>query len=324
MRPVPPARPVHAGRLALWERLLFAIVLAVLAAIVVAVTVTMMHGRRQAPAAAAAAGRGTAATQPVPAVGGRQESRGAARTARVALNRRLAAALAPVVRGQSGQLAVGVIDETTGAEAIYGGKRRFHTASIAKADVLAALLLQRQHSGVPLSEGDRELATKMIEDSDDDAATSLWNLAGAASGMAAANRTLGLRHTTAGPADYWGLTSTTVPDQLRLLRDLTTARSPLTARSRSYELHLMRDVVAGQRWGVSAAASAGSGTELKNGWLPDGPAQLWVINSIGTVDHDGQRLLLAVLSKDQPTEAAGIAQDEAAAIAAASCLTSGA
>jgi hypothetical protein len=324
MRPAPPAQPVHAGRLVLWERLLFLGLLALLAAIVVAVTVSTLHGRRQAPAASPSPGRTAAATQPVQAAGGQQYARGATKAARAALDRRLATALAPVVRDRPGRIAVGVIDETTGAEAVYGGWRRFHTASIVKADVLAALLLQRQHSGVPLSTGDRALAAQMIEDSDDDAATSLWNLAGAASGMAAANRTLGLRHTTPGPTDYWGLTSTTVTDQLRLLRDLTTARSPLTARSRSFELHLMRDVVAGQRWGVSAAASAGSGLELKNGWLPDGPAQLWVINSIGTVHHDGQRLLLAVLSKDQPTEAAGIAQDEAAAVAAASCLTSGA
>jgi hypothetical protein len=48
---------------------------------------------------------------------------------------------------------------------------------------------------------------------------------------------------------YWGLTSTTVDDQLRLLADLTSRNSPLSAQSRFYELGLMRHVAADQGWG---------------------------------------------------------------------------
>jgi Beta-lactamase enzyme family len=226
-----------------------------------------------------------------------------------------------VLAHQAGQLAVGVINRSTGATAVYGGHLRFHTASVVKADILAALLLRGQDSGVALSETAAALATQMIEASDDDAATRLWNMAGAASGVAAANARLGLRHTALGTGDYWGLTSTTVGDQLRLLRDLTGARSVLNAGSRAYELTLMRDVEGAQRWGVSAAASPGSGYAVKDGWLPDGPGQLWVVNSIGVLERHHQRLLMAVLSSGQPTEAAGIARDRAAAIAAADCLT---
>ena len=109
-------------------------------------------------------------------------------------------------------------------------------------------------------------------------------------------------------------------DQLRLLRVLTTRQSPLDARSRDYELDLMRSVIAGQNWGVSAAASPGSVLAIKNGWLPD--PELWVTNSMGVVDHRGQRLLIVVLSSGQPTEAAGIAQDQAAATVAADWVTS--
>jgi hypothetical protein len=216
-----------------------------------------------------------------------------------------------------------VINETTGVSAVYGGRLRFHTASIVKADILATLLLQAERARTPLTDQEADLAGPMIEASDDDAATALWNLAGGADGVAAANVTLGLDHTTPGAAGYWGLTSTTVGDQLRLLRDLTRARSPLDRASREYELGLMREVEADQRWGVGAAATPGTAFAIKNGWLPDGPAQLWVINSIGAIDHDGDRLLMAVLSNDQPTEAAGIAQDQAAAEAAAACVTGG-
>jgi hypothetical protein len=341
MRPAPPVRPAHAGRLPRWERLAFAAVFALMITFVAVVTISSIRAHRQQPgppsggsAAGATPARGS---QPVPAVGGRARgqqardgqprqspARAAAtkRAVRRAADRRLAAALAPVLREGTGKLAVGVIDRSTGAEALYGRGQRFHAASIIKADILATLLLQRERSGTGLSSTDEALAARMIEASDDDAATTLWNLAGAASGVAAGDTELGLRHTTPGPGIYWGLTTTTVGDQLTLLRDLTAGSSPLQAGGRGYELSLMRHVEPAQRWGVAAAASPGSVAAIKNGWLPDGSSRSWVINSIGALEHDHQQLLMVVLSKDQPTEAAGIAQDQAAAVAAAACMTS--
>jgi hypothetical protein len=215
-------------------------------------------------------------------------------------------------------MAVGLVDRTTGVKAAFGGGHQFHTASIVKADILAILLLRHQAAGTPLSEYEQKLATLMIEDSDNDAATDLWNDVGAAEGVAEANVRLGLHHTTPGEDGYWGLTRTTVADQLELLSDLTSAHSPLTAASRSFELRLMRHVEPSQAWGISAAATPGTCCAVKNGWLPD--PQLWVINSIGVIRRDGQVLLVAVLSDDQPTEAGGIAQIKAATVAAADAI----
>lgn len=325
MRPAPPARPVHAGGLAPWERLVFTVVFALMVTFVVVVTLSSAHARRPAP------GTGTPAPASVPATGsqpGRAAhggekalgTRAGSAAERGIWDRRLATALAPVLARQTGQLAVGVVDKSTGAVAVYGGDLRFHAASIVKADILAALLLQREDSGVALTGADEDLATRMIEASDDDAATDLWRLAGTASGVAAANTRLGLRHTTLGTGDYWGLSSTTVGDQLRLLRDLT-GHSALNAGSRAYELSLMQNVQADQRWGVPAAAAPGTVYAVKNGWLPDGSSRQWVINSIGVLEHDHQRLLMAVLSSGQPTEGTGIAQSQLAARAAADCMT---
>jgi hypothetical protein len=120
-----------------------------------------------------------------------------------------------------------------------------------------------------------------------------------------------------GQGGYWGLTATTVTDQLRLLSALTSPRSPLTAASRHYELALMRAVTAGQNWGITAAAGPRTVPAVKNGWMPDGPAGLWVTNSIGVINRHGQRLLIAVLSSGQPSLQAGIRQVQAAAKAAA-------
>ena len=61
---------------------------------------------------------------------------------------------------------------------------------------------------------------------------------------------------------------------------------------------------------------------MKNGWMPQGPASQWVINSIGVISHHHQRPLIAVLTSGQPTQQAGIRQAQAAAKAAAAAITS--
>ena len=134
-------------------------------------------------------------------------------------------------------------------------------------------------------------------------------------GLEAGNAVLGLRHTWPSLTGAWGLITATVADQLRRLTDLTSARSPLDAANRAYELGLMRHVEAGQDWGVTAAADPDSSPAVKNGWLPVSSG--WVINSIGVVTRAGHQLLIAVLSTGAPTENDGISQVQAAARAAA-------
>lgn len=114
------------------------------------------------------------------------------------------------------------------------------TASFIKADILAVLLVQRQQIGAALSLGERRLAAAMIEAGDNDATTALWDDAEGGMGVEAGNAVLGLAHTRPSPAGTWVLTRTTVADRLRLLTDLTSARSPLGGASRAYELDLIR------------------------------------------------------------------------------------
>ena len=215
-------------------------------------------------------------------------------------------------------------DPATGAAATYRGSVLFDTASIVKADILAVLLLQHQQLGTALSPSERDLAAAMIDDSDNAAATTLWDAVEGGPGLLAGNAVLGLHATM--PAIYgdWGLTTTTVADQLRLLADLTASRSPLSAAARGYELGLMRAVEPAQAGGVSAAASAGIRPAVKNGWLPVGPDGTWVINSIGVISHAGRPLLIAVLSSGQPSESSGIRQVQAAARAAVAAITASA
>jgi beta-lactamase class A len=232
----------------------------------------------------------------------------------------LTAAIAPLARADDGQVSVTVDDLTTGTEAAYGGTREFVTASIVKADILSTLLYQAQQSGQPLSQEDQALATTMIENSDNDAASDLYAEAGGPAAIDQANQVFGLTETTAGTAGLWGLTSTTTDDQSQLLRLMFTRPSVLTHQSQDYIKGLMSHVEADQQWGVPAAADDGSQFMVKNGWLPDPTTGRWEINSIGQVVHDGQRMLIAVLSEGNDTEDSGISLVESIAQTAAGAM----
>jgi beta-lactamase class A len=215
----------------------------------------------------------------------------------------LASAVGSLVTNDHNHVSVTVDDLSTGVTASCDGTdNQFVTGSIVKADILSTLLYQDQQSGQTLSEDEQELATTMIENSDNDSATALFQDIGTTSGLDAANQVFGLTDTSANAA--WGLTTTTTDDQITLLRQIFTSDSALSSSSRDYIQGLMSQVEADQRWGVPAAADSGTTYYVKNGWLPN--PDLWEINSIGEVVHDGQTMLIAVLSSDNESEDSGI------------------
>ena len=240
---------------------------------------------------------------------------------RLTAQQRLTAAVAPLIQADGGHVAVAVDDLTSGAQASDQGASEFVTASIVKVDILATLLYEAQQSGQPLTEQDQDLATTMIENSDNDSASALFDDIGGASGLDQANQAFGLTQTTAGTDGEWGLTTTTVQDQLRLLRLVTTTPSILSARSQDYIRDLMSQVETDQRWGIPAAADTGSHYLVKNGWLPN--PTLWSINSIGEIEHDQQTMLVAVLSDGNSSEDSGIGAVQAVAQQAATAVADG-
>src|SRR5690606_3445674 len=85
---------------------------------------------------------------------------------------------------------------------------------------------------------------------------------------------------------------------------------PLAAADRAAVLSLMRRVLPGQRWGVSAGACPGDTVAVKNGWLRRVHNRLWVIASVGLITGRGHRYALAVLSEGSRTMAEGVARVE--------------
>jgi beta-lactamase class A len=189
---------------------------------------------------------------------------------------------------------------------------REETASIVKLDILATLLREEQGRG-GLSAEETGLAAGMIETSDNDDATALWNLEGGAPAVLAFDRAAGMGQTT--PNAYWGHTTTTARDQLRLLRRIMLPNRLLTRSSRRYAYELMRHVIPSERWGVSAGAGPRATVALKNGWFPRSGGG-WQVNSIGEVAGSGRRYLLAVMTGRDPTEQYGIDTIERISVAA--------
>jgi Beta-lactamase enzyme family len=207
---------------------------------------------------------------------------------------------------QAGSVSVSATNLTTGATFSWGAGSGMVTASVVKLDTLETLLLQHQTSGQPLSSEEQDEATEMIENSDNDAADSLWDDVGSDAAVTSANKTFGLTATVAGTDDYWGLTTTSAADQVTLLKQLV-GRSALTAASQTYTLGLMRSVESDQVWGVSAVADPDTSTALKNGWLAiDDDSDLWAVNSVGLVTVHGQQIALAIMTQHQSDEATGI------------------
>jgi beta-lactamase class A len=231
------------------------------------------------------------------------------------------AAVAAYLASAGTHAALALYDTETGEQVLYNPSVRFETASIVKVDILATLLWQTQTKGARLSSAQQQLATAMITQSDNDAASELWRQIGAASGLAAANKVFGLTQTTPGSGS-WGLTTTTAGDQLHLLRLLTTETGPLTKASQAYELGLMGRVEGDQRWGVPHAATPqATAVQVKNGWLSrSADGGRWIVNSVGRIVEPDHEWLVVVLSNHHTTESAGISMVEHAAALAVSGL----
>ncbi|HTT51967.1 MAG TPA: serine hydrolase [Streptosporangiaceae bacterium] len=184
-----------------------------------------------------------------------------------------------------------------------------------KVDIIETLFAQRRAGAGQLAGEDQRLAERMIEDSDNAAATSLWNAVGGRRGIGSFNARVGMTGTVPAscvecpgfPWPGWGLTTTVPADQIRLLRQLVTPSRLLTGTERSAVLRLMENVTPSQRWGISGGIPRHVIVALKNGWLPlNAPETDWQVNSMGWVAGRGRDYLIAVLSTGNPTEQYGI------------------
>jgi beta-lactamase class A len=194
---------------------------------------------------------------------------------------------------------------------------RQYTAIIVKVQILGTALQQGQTSGQGVPAAEKALIPAMIENSDNDAATTLLRDVGGPSALAKFDQSAGLTQTTPSTLEFipgttlpgWGLTKTTALDQVRLVARFAYPSSILSAASRQYGLSLMEHVEADQRWGVTGGVPPDTLVALKNGWLPLGSSG-WQIDSIGWIAGHGRNYVLAVLAAGNPSYDYGISTIE--------------
>ncbi len=214
-----------------------------------------------------------------------------------ALAARLSGGIASALRGRSSAVGLTVDDRVAGVTCKLHPHWHIDSASVVKVTILSALLRKLQQERRSLTAEQKYLATEMITESDNDAASALWAQAGRP-GLQHFLNLAGMLETQLGPGGYWGLTQITAHDELTLLMLLTSKNSVLSAASCGYVLNLMAHVIPSERWGVPAGAPADVTVHVKNGWLPQ-PTHAWRINSIGSFSGHGRDYMIVVLTWDK-------------------------
>jgi beta-lactamase class A len=254
----------------------------------------------------------------VPAVANAQPARSAAASSAPALCKsaqrpKFAAALSRslqrAINGRNSRIGFAVSDPGLDLTCSLHETWHFDAASTIKVTIISALLYKE--GGVShLTKAQRSLAWLMITQSDNDAATDLWNEVG----MTDMQRFLDRAHMTHTVLnEAWGLTEETAQDELTLLQLIGNSGKVLSTASRRYVLWLMDNVIPSERWGVPVGAPSRLTVAVKNGWLPYPVSDDWHINSLGV--FRGHHILyeIAMLTSGNSTENYGIETIESAA-----------
>jgi beta-lactamase family protein len=229
--------------------------------------------------------------------------------------------LAGYLAHRSGQVTAAVYDARTKQTWLLHPGVVQDTASIVKVEIMGTALAEAEAAHRDLTQSQAALMPAMIEQSDNDAATTLLAGVGGPSAIGRFDRSIGMTHTTPSTLALipgttlpgWGLTTTTALDEVTLVSKFAYPNSALSDAARKYGLGLMENVEAGQNWGVTGGVPAGTTVALKNGWVPIPPSNYWQVNSIGWISGHGRDYVLAVLTDGNPSESYGIETIEAIA-----------
>jgi beta-lactamase class A len=212
-------------------------------------------------------------------------------------------------------MSAAVVNLANGDSVVRNPHVAAYTASIIKVAILLAAEQRDRRQGHGLTPAQRSTAQPMIDASDNDAATALWQEAGKTRALFGLFRQLGMSHTRRAPRllEPWDGVTTTTADQLRLLQALATGARGVTAGDREYLLRLMHHVEPDQDWGAPTGTKPGWSVAVKNGWVPVA-ANDWTVNTIGIVrPTHGTPYALAIITTGSASEAVGIKKVDAIA-----------
>jgi hypothetical protein len=205
-------------------------------------------------------------------------------------------------------VAVRMDDPYLGINCYLNSGQHYYSASVVKTIILATLLNKREREHLSmLSTREEQLAREMITESDNNAATALWDQDNMKN-LAYFLQVAGLHDTQLNPA--WGLTQITAQDETLLLRNiLLRPNTVLNTQAQAYELKLMGQVIPSQRWGVSASTPRAFTVHIKNGWAPlPYVTSPWWVNSTGafTTTNPARDYTIVVLTYGSVDETTGV------------------
>ncbi len=211
-----------------------------------------------------------------------------------------------LLASRDGSISIAIRDLRSGQEWLYNPDARDQTASVMKVDILETLLRHAQVTDTLLDDDTADTVQGMIENSSDTDAQQLWDELGGSVAVGAYDADAGLRSTDLNTRGYWGESTTSAADQIRLLDELVARDGLLNRASQRYALGLMENIEPDQDWGVSAGVPSGVSVALKDGWVPLTSDTDWEINSIGRIKGDGCDYLIAVLTAHDVSQDYGI------------------
>lgn len=195
-------------------------------------------------------------------------------------------------RSRTCRVGVAIID-SRGRLQGYHDQLQFQSASLSKAMLLVAYLRLHPQPG----EDARETLTAMIEESDDDAADTIFSEVGNR-GLLRVAKLAGMRHFATGYS--WIAAQVTAADQARFFYRY---EHYLPARSVTFARSLLGGITPIQRWGIPAAAGPdGWRVFFKGGWLGDDNN---AVTQAAWLQRGHVRWALSVLTADDPTSAYG-------------------
>jgi hypothetical protein len=208
--------------------------------------------------------------------------------------------------GSSTELAVAVLDRSTGELAVGGrGDEPFYTASLSKLVVTVDVLDRRRLEGLQVGDADLALFRRALGPSDDSAMSALWERFDGEGAPARVSKRLGLEHTSA-PHRFgqWGEVEVSAVDYVKIWRHVF---DEMPEADRDLLLGDMQAAPAtandgfDQAFGLLSPAvrGDGSGAVAKQGWMCCFSGRYY-LHSAGAVGTD-RRFLVTLLTRDPRT-----------------------
>lgn len=192
---------------------------------------------------------------------------------------------------RAGRISFAVVDERGKLHGSHPD-RVHNSASVVKALFMVALLREDGVRHDALTVGEKALLEPMIQRSDNQAATAVFNRVGQPALYRLADR-IGLDHFSTQPT--WGLTTITAGSQARFFSRI---EQYIPKRHRAYAMHLLTRIVPSQRWGIPPVAPHGWTLHFKGGWSG---APSWRINQVMLLRRHPRRFAVAIFTREQPS-----------------------